>query len=119
MGQPIAGSNPALSATSPEHPPDAHRRGPMTTRLRSLGLWSGLLLILAACAGAPSASPRSSVAPGSPSGSSPTAAAATDAPPVDGAPVSRSTQDRGVVLTLQLSSDRARGGDPVQLIASV
>jgi hypothetical protein len=59
------------------------------------------------------------VAPGSPSSSSPPTAAATEAPPVDGAPVSRSTQDQGVVLTLQLSSDRVRAGDPVQLIASV
>jgi hypothetical protein len=42
----------------------------------------------------------------------------TAPPPVDGAPVSRSTEDQGVLVGLQLSTDRVRAGDAVQLIVS-
>src|SRR4051812_7467414 len=125
MGQPIAGSNPALSAIASEHPPGDRRRGPMTSRLRTFSLSSGLVLALIACAATPSSSPPASTgAPGSASASSGAPAtsspsvAATEPPPVDGAPVSRSTEDQGVVLTIQLSTDRVRAGDAVQLVAS-
>jgi len=88
----------------------------MTSRLRTLGLSSGLILVLTACGAAPGASP--SAPAGSPSSSPSAGAAVTAPPPVDGAPVSRSTEDRGVVLSLQLSTDHVRAGDPVQLIVT-
>jgi hypothetical protein len=90
----------------------------MTSRLRTLGLSSGLIIVLSACGATPVARP--SAPAGSPSSApSPSAsAAATEPPPVDGAPVSRSTEDQGVVLTLQLSTDHVRAGDPVQLIVT-
>ncbi len=91
----------------------------MTSRLRTFGPSSGLLLVLAACAAAPSGSPSaSSAAAGSPSMSSAPSPSASGQPAVDGAPVARSTDDQGVVLTIQLSTDRVRAGDPVQLIAT-
>src|SRR5262245_58418508 len=116
MGQPIAGSNPALSASAPEHVRRDHRRGPMTSRLRTLGLSSGLLLVLTACGSAPLVSPPATS--GSPTSSPSVGAAATQPPPVDGAPVSRSTEDQGIALTLQLSTDHVRAGAPVQLIVT-
>jgi hypothetical protein len=88
----------------------------MTSRLRALGLSSGLLLVLSACA----AAPVSPSAPGhsAPSGPASPSSAPSASPPVDGAPVSRSTEDQGVVLGLQLSTDRVRAGDGVQLIVT-